>query len=417
MASQENPSSLKQFQLIKKTKKKANSKIQGKKKKKKSFSTKGNDEKNKLNELYKLELKNNKKHKNNKYDSDDNSSDSLGFLNEYDDINEISKQVAEQVSLYKLLLRTRILTQKVLSLSNKLPLLPFVSCSELILNQDSNEHDENVENSNSSENYKNTLKEIQSSEQQIKDDIGELLSTLHFFLKKYFIKKNIAIDENADNQLNIICDEEDEEYYEKRKQLYDQNTTENEKKLFLTIDTWFKYSKKSCLNFFDIMHKITKISSIASLKTYEQPISSQINQVMFDLPSIIESAYPQVLSYNVIGEKIYEKLYSDNADFNLNKYIYDDEIYYKKFLLNAIENLKDNQNDNELLKSQKSIYKIKKKYNNDKADKGKIKSFDVIPKLANFMLPESRDINVESHYDYMDNPELVNVLLSSLFQD
>ncbi|SCN58840.1 conserved Plasmodium protein, unknown function [Plasmodium chabaudi adami] len=408
MASQENPSSLKQFQIIKKTKKKANSKIQGKKKKKKSFSTKGNDEKNKLNELYKLELKNNKKHKSNKYDSDDNSSDSLGFLNEYDDINEISKQVAEQVSLYKLLLRTRILTQKVLSLSNKLPLLPFVSCSELILNQDSNEHNENVEN---------TLKEIQSSEQQIKDDIGELLSTLHFFLKKYFIKKNIAIDENADNQLNIICDEEDEEYYEKRKQLYDQNTTENEKKLFLTIDTWFKHSKKSCLNFFDIMHKITKISSIASLKTYEQPISSQINQVMFDLPSIIESAYPQVLSYNVIGEKIYEKLYSDNADFNLNKYIYDDEIYYKKFLLNAIENLKDNQNDNELLKSQKSIYKIKKKYNNDKADKGKIKSFDVIPKLANFMLPESRDINVESHYDYMDNPELVNVLLSSLFQD
>ncbi|SCN58841.1 conserved Plasmodium protein, unknown function [Plasmodium chabaudi chabaudi] len=408
MASQENPSSLKQFQIIKKTKKTANSKIQGKKKKKKSFSTKGNDEKNKLNELYKLELKNNKKHKSNKYDSDDNSSDSLGFLNEYDDINEISKQVAEQVSLYKLLLRTRILTQKVLSLSNKLPLLPFVSCSEHILNQDSNEHNENVEN---------TLKEIQSSEQQIKDDIGELLSTLHFFLKKYFIKKNIAIDENADNQLNIICDEEDEEYYEKRKQLYDQNTTENEKKLFLTIDTWFKYSKKSCLNFFDIMHKITKISSIASLKTYEQPISSQINQVMFDLPSIIESAYPQVLSYNVIGEKIYEKLYSDNADFNLNKYIYDDEIYYKKFLLNAIENLKDNQNDNELLKSQKSIYKIKKKYNNDKADKGKIKSFDVIPKLANFMLPESRDINVESHYDYMDNPELVNVLLSSLFQD
>ncbi|ETB57341.1 hypothetical protein YYC_04847 [Plasmodium yoelii 17X] len=93
------------------------------------------------------------------------------------------------------------------------------------------------------------------------------------------------------------------------------------------------------------------------------------------------------------------------------------QIYYKKFLLNAIENLKDNQNDNELLKAQKSIYKIKKKYNNDKADKGKIKSFDIIPKLANFMLPESRDTNVESHYDYMDNPELVNVLLSSLFQD
>ncbi|CAD2099589.1 hypothetical protein YYG_03818 [Plasmodium vinckei petteri] len=430
MASQENPSSPKQFQIIKKTKKNANNKKQGKKKKKKSFSTKGNDEKNKLNELYKLELKNNKKHKSNKYDSDEDSSDSLGFLNEYDDINEISKQVAEQVSLYKLLLRTRILTQKVLSLSNKLPLLPFVSCSEQILNQDGDEHNEennengennhsneNVENNNSSENYKNTLKEIQSSEQQIKDGIGELLSTLHFFLKKYFIKKNITVNENADNQLNIICDEEDEEYYEKRKKLYDQNTTENEKKLFLTIDTWFKYSKKSCLNFFDIMHKITKISSIASLKTYEQPISSQINQVMFDLPSIIESAYPQVLSYNVIGEKIYEKLYSDNADFNLNKHIYDDEIYYKKFLLNAIENLKDNQNNNELLKSQKSIYKIKKKYNNDKADKGKIKSFDVIPKLANFMLPESRDINIESHYDYMDNPELVNVLLSSLFQD
>lgn len=332
MASKENPSSPKQLRIIKKTKKNVNNKKQGGKMKKKKISTKGNDEKNKLNELYKLELKNNKKHKSNKYDndSDGNSSNSLGFLNDYDDINEISKQVADQVSLYKLLLRTRILTQKVLCLSNKLPLFPFVSCSEQILNQNDKEHNkdynENVENNNSNENYKNTLKEIQSSEHKIKDNIGELLSTLHFFLKKYFIKKNITVNENEDNQLNIICDEEDEEYYEKRKKLYDQNTTENEKKLFLIIDTWFKYSKKSCLNFFDIMHKITKISSIASLKTYEQPISSQINQVMFGLPSIIENAYPQVLNYNVIGEKIYEKFYSDNPDFNLNKYIYDDEV-------------------------------------------------------------------------------------------
>ncbi|SBS86955.1 conserved Plasmodium protein, unknown function [Plasmodium ovale] len=403
--------------IVKKVKKNSG-KIQ-----KRGISKKNKEEKEKLDALYKLEIQNSKKRKYNKHKGghavngeryDDSSSVDSDFLNsEYDDIKEISKQVKEQVNLYKLLLRTRILTQKCLCLSNKLPLLSFVSCNELVLN---NHHNNICDDDNFNGNSDRSLNEVQNIEKKLKDDIGELLTVLHNFLKEYFIKVNIPVNEKLCNELNVICDEEDKSYYENRKKLYDEDTTESEKKLFSVIDTWFTYSKKMCLNFFDIMHKITKISSIKSLKTYEQPISSQVNQVMFDLPSIIENAYPQTINYNIIGEKLYTLLHSDGLDFNVNKFIYDDEVYYKKFLLNAIQNLKDNQEDSELLKSQREIYKIKKKYKQT-VNKGKILSFEPIPQLVNFMLPEPNDGKTESAYDYMDNPEFVNVLLSSLFQD
>ncbi|SBT71920.1 conserved Plasmodium protein, unknown function [Plasmodium malariae] len=386
----------------KKLQNKKSKKNKGKIIKKKGPLGKNKKEKKKLDELYSLEIKNLGKRKNEECDNDGKASDNSDFLNnDYDDIKEITKQVKEQVNLHKLLLRTRILIQKVLSLSNKLPLLPFVSYNEQILNNREDKNDDDDDN-NLHQHNKNLLREIQLNEHKLKDDIGELLTILHNFLKKYFIKLNIPINEKAYNEINIICDEEDKPFYENRTKLYEENTTESEKKLFSLIDTWFTYSKKMCLNFFDIMHKITKISSVKSLKTYEQPISSQINQVMFDFPSIIESSYPRSVNHNIIGKKLYELLYADTENFYLNKYLYDDEVYYKKFLLNAIQNLKDNQQDNELLKSQKELYKIKKICNIRKSD---------------IYLPEPSDSKSENPYDYMDNPELVNVLLSSLFQD
>ncbi|CRH03660.1 conserved Plasmodium protein, unknown function [Plasmodium relictum] len=374
------------------------------KKSKKGVLTKNKYEKKKLDELYKLEIENFKKRKNQKHEK---LNENLDLINDdYDDIKEISKQVNDQINLYKVLLRTRILTQKALSLSNKLPLLPFVSLKEKIL-----------DNNNLSNDIRNSLNETKCNEEKLKNDIGELLTILHNYLKKYFLKCNVPINEDLFNEVNIIYDEEDKSFYENRRNLYNEDTTKSEKKLFSIIDTWFLYSKKMCLNFFDIMHKITKMSSIKSLKTYEQSISSQINQVMFELPSLIENSYPETLNYEIIGKKLYELLYKDKRNFNLNKYIYDDEIYYKKFLMNAIQILKHNQEDSELLKSQKEIYKIKKKYNNNNVNRGKILSFEPIPKLVNFMLPEPRDLKNENLCEYTDNPELVNVLLSSLFQD
>ncbi|GAW82762.1 hypothetical protein, conserved [Plasmodium gonderi] len=391
----------------------------GKKLKNGSVLKKKKTEKDKLDELYKLEIQNyKKKGKGKKYcngsevDIDTSDDDSDFLNNEYDDIKEVSKQVKEQVSLYRFLLRTRILTQKVLCLSNKLPLLSFVSYKEKLSNCDKNSNDENLKN-----NVNGSLNDVQFNEEKLREDICELLTILHNLLKKKFIKLDIPINKNAYNEINIICDEEDKPFFENRTRLYEKETTESEQKLFSVIDTWFRYSKKMCLNFFDIIHKITKISSVKSLKTYEQSISSQINQVMFDLPSLIQSSYPQTINYNVIGKGLYEHFYEEKGDFNLNQYIYDDEVYYKKFLLNAIQILKDNQEDSELLKSQREIYKIKKKYDNKHVNKGKITSFDPNPKLVNFMLPEPRDNRIESLYDYMENPELVDVLLSSLFQN
>ncbi|CAI7722670.1 AATF domain-containing protein, putative [Plasmodium vivax] len=392
-----------------------------KKKKKKRENKK---EKDKLDELYKLEIKNykkkgrgRKKHhagSEQEVDSSDDNSDLLN--NDYSDVEEIANQVKEQVSLYKFLLRTRILTQKVLCLSNKLPLLPFVAYNEKLADKEKKNKNGDVESAKNCTNVNDSLSDVQLDEEKLKNDIGELLTVLHNLLKNKFIKVDIPVNKNAYNEVNIICDEEDKPFFENRTKLYEQHTTESEKKLFSLIDTWFKYSKKMCLNFFDIMHKVTKISSVKSLKTYEQPISSQISQVMFDLPALIQSSCPQTINYHVVGKELYERLYGDDSNFSLNQYIYDDEAYYKKFLLNAIQNLKDNQEDSELLKSQREIYKIKKKYESKHVNKGKITSFDPIPKLVNFMLPEPRDSRIESTYDYMDNPELVDVLLSSLFQ-
>ncbi|CRG95977.1 conserved Plasmodium protein, unknown function [Plasmodium gallinaceum] len=382
---------------------KKSSKINNKQSKK-GLLKKNKYEKDKLGELYKLEIENFKKEKDQK---NEKLTENLELINDdYDNIKEISKKVNDQINLYKVLLRTRILSQKVLSLSNKLPLLSFVSLKDKMLDND-----------NLSKDIRNSLNEVKCNEEKLKDDIGDLLTILHNFLKKYFLKCDIQINENLFNELNIINDEEDKLFYENRRKLYNEDTTKNEKKLFSIIDTWFLYSKKMCLNFFDIMHKITKISSTKSLKTYEQSISSQINQVMFELPSLIENSYPEALNYEIVGKKLYELLYKDERNFNLNKHIYDDEIYYKKFLLNAIQILKNNQEDSELLKSQREIYKIKKKYDNNNVNRGKILSYEPIPKLVNFMLPEPPDWKNESLYEYVNNPELINVLLSSLFQD
>ncbi|SOV79119.1 conserved Plasmodium protein, unknown function [Plasmodium sp. gorilla clade G3] len=380
---------------------------------------KRNDEKKKLDELYKLEIKNyqnGKKKKGKTYNDDDdnNNSDDSDLLNyDYDDIKEISKQVNEQIKLYKHLLRIRILTQKVLTLSNKLPLLSFVTFNNNIT------HSEHKQNNHNNNNNKNNslfiLNNIQQNEEQVKEQITKVLIILHTYLKKYFLKRNILINENKINDIDIICDEDDKEFFQNRRKLYFEHSTQSEQKLFSLIDTWFTYSKNMCLNFFDIIHKITKFSSIKSIKTYEQPISSQINQVMFQLPSIIEKASPQNISFDIIGKDLYDYLYNEKS-FNLNKYIYDDEAYYKKFLLNAIQNLKDNQEDSELLKSQRQIYKIKKKYNK-KENKGKVLSNEPIPKLVNFMLPETRDTKSDNTYEYMDNTDFINVLLSSLFQE
>ncbi|KJP88285.1 hypothetical protein AK88_02066 [Plasmodium fragile] len=383
-----------------------------------------NREMDKLDELYKLEIKNyqkkgrkRKKQYNASEEELDSSDDNCDLLNnDYSDIEEISNQVKEQVSLYKFLLRTRILTQKVLCLSNKLPLLPFVAYNEKLEDKEKQNKNGHVQGAENCTTVNDSLSDIHVNEEKLKNDIGELLTVLHNLLKNKFIKSDIPVNKNAYNDVNIICDEDDKPFFEKRTKLYEQDTTESEKKLFSVIDTWFKYSKKMCLNYFDIMHKITKISSVKSLKTYEQPISSQISQVMFDLPSLIQSSCPQTINYHVVGKGLYDHLYGDESNFNLSQYIYDDEVYYKKFLLNAIQNLKDNQEDSELLKSQREIYKIKKKYESKHVNKGKITSFDPIPKLVNFMLPEPRDSRIESTYDYMDNPELVEVLLSSLFQ-
>ncbi|ANQ06621.1 Uncharacterized protein PCOAH_00006560 [Plasmodium coatneyi] len=394
------------------------------KRKKKNNNKNDDKKKDKLDELYKLEIKNYKKKgkKRKKHydgseqevDSSDDNSDLLN--NDYSDIEEIANQVKEQVSLYKFLLRTRILTQKVLCLSNKMPLLPFVAYNEKLAEKEKKNENEVLESAENCTNVNDSLNDVQLNEEKLKNDIGELLTVLHNLLKNKFLKVDIPVNKDAYNEVNIICDEDDKPFFENRTKLYEQDTTESEKKLFSVIDTWFKYSKKMCLNFFDIMHKITKISSVKSLKTYEQPISSQISQVMFDLPSLIQSSCPQAINYHVVGKGLYDRLYGDESNFSLNQYIYDDEVYYKKFLLNAIQNLKDNQEDSELLKSQRQIYKIKKKYESKHVNKGKIISFDPIPKLVNFMLPEPRDSRIESTYDYMDNPELVEVLLSSLFQ-
>ncbi|KYN93225.1 hypothetical protein PRSY57_0017100, partial [Plasmodium reichenowi] len=54
---------------------------------------------------------------------------------------------------------------------------------------------------------------------------------------------------------------------------------------------------------------------------------------------------------------------------------------------------------------------------NKKENKGKVLSNEPIPKLVNFMLPEPRDTKNDSAYEYMDNPDFINVLLSSLFQE
>ncbi|EUT82907.1 hypothetical protein PFAG_03656 [Plasmodium falciparum Santa Lucia] len=382
------------------------------KKKGLSKKKKKNDEKTKLDELYKLEIKNyknGKKYNNDDDDDNNNISDDSDLLNnDYDDIKEISKQVNEQIKLYKHLLRIRILTQKVLTLSNQLPLLSFVTFNNNIT------HKDHVQNNDNDSNL-SILNNIHQNEEQVKEQITNVLIILHTFLKKYFIKRNIHINENKINDIDIICDEDDKEFFQNRRKLYFEHSTQSEQKLFSLIDTWFTYSKNMCLNFFDIIHKITKLSSIKSIKTYEQPISSQINQVMFELPSIIEKSYPQNISYDIIGKDLYDYLYNDKH-FNLNKHIYDDEAYYKKFLLNAIQNLKDNQEDSELLKSQRQIYKIKKKYNK-KENKGKVLSNEPIPKLVNFMLPEPRDTKNDSAYEYMDNPDFINVLLSSLFQE
>ncbi|VWU48136.1 conserved protein, unknown function [Hepatocystis sp. ex Piliocolobus tephrosceles] len=443
---------------IKELKIKQNDKKNKKLKVKKSISKKLSVEKKKLDDLYKLEIKNYKKSKYTKNDNnegyDSSSSNSTSYSdellnNDYDDIKKISKLVQEHVQLYKFLLRTRILTQKLLCLSNKLPLLPFVSFNELLVNKkydedldgnNSNSDNSNGDNSNgdnsngdnsngdnsngdnsNGDNINNEKvspsNEIQYNEENVKNSMSELLCILHNLLKNYFIKSNITVNEKAYDEINIICDEDDKEYYEKRKQSYFQDTTDNEKKLFSLIDTWFRYSKNMCLNYFDIMHKITKMSSIKSLKTYEQPISTQINQVMFDLPTLIENAHPQKINHNIIGKELYELLYADNENFNLNQFIYNDEVYYKKFLINAIKNLQDNQEDNELIKSQKEFFKIKKKYTKDIVPKGKVTSFEPIPKLINFMLPEPRSNKDDNPYEYVDNPEMIDVLLSSLFQD
>ncbi|SOV23577.1 conserved Plasmodium protein, unknown function [Plasmodium sp. DRC-Itaito] len=410
---EENVTSIKKIKKNKKLKLKIKKDKTEKKKGLSKKKKKKKDEKTKLDELYKLEIKNyknGKKLKGKKYNNDGNnvSDDSDLLNNDYDDIKEISKQVNEQIKLYKHLLRIRILTQKVLTLSNKLPLLSFVTFNNNIT------HSDHIQN-NHNNNILSLLNNIQENEEEVKEQITKVLIILHTFLKKYFIKKNIPINENKINDIDIICDEDDKEFFQNRRNIYIEHSTQSEQKLFSLIDTWFTYSKNMCLNFFDIIHKITKLSSIKTIKTYEQPISSQINQVMFELPSIIEKSYPQNISYDIIGKDLYDYLNNDK-EFNLNKYIYDDEAYYKKFLLNAIQNLKDNQEDSELLKSQRQIYKIKKKYNK-KENKGKVLSNEPIPKLVNFMLPEPKDNKIDNTYEYMENPDFINVLLSSLFQE
>lgn len=377
-----------------------------KKSKNKNFkveeSSKSKKEEEKLKQFYKLEFaafKNGKDRKKKK------ASGNLDLLNDdYESIKEISELVKEQVKINKCLLRARILLQKVLVLANRLPLLPFVTLSDQMVN-----------NKSLKKSAKNVLYQVKINEEKIKSDAARLLITLHDLLKVNFLKCDIPINEKETDRIDVIYDEEDKSFYENRRKLYDQNTTINERKLFSVIDTWLPYSKKMCLNFFDIMHKITKISSVKTLKTYEHSISAQVSQAMLDLPSTLENSFRKKSSQKVIGEKFYELLFKEENTFLLHKYVYDEEMYYKKFLISAIQILKENQEDAELLKSEKNIYKIKK---HDKKHKNRRSvCFDPIPKLINYMEPEGEDLTRESAYDYMDNPGFVDVILSSLFQE
>lgn len=376
-----------------------------KKTKKKNFksggSSKSKKEEEKLKQFYKLELAASKNGKNGKRKK---ASGNLDLLNDdYENIKEISELVKEQVKINKCLLRTRILLQKVLVLANSLPLLPFVTFSDQML-----------QNKSLKESVKNVLYQVKINEEKIKNDAAHLLITLHDLLKMHFLKCDIPINEKETDRIDVIYDEEDKSFYENRRKLYNQNTTINEKKLFSVIDTWLPYSKKMCLNFFDIMHKITKISSVKTLKTYEQSISAQVSQAMLDLPSTLENSFRKKLSQKVIGEKFYELLSKEKNAFPIHKYVYDEEMYYKKFLISAIQILKENQEDAELLKSERNTYKIKK--HDAKHKNRRSVSFDPIPKLINYMEPEGQDLTRESAYDYLDNPGFVDVILSSLFQ-
>lgn len=364
-------------------------------------SSKSKKEEEKLKLFYKLELA---AFKNRKDTIKKKASGNLDLLNDdYESIKEISELVKEQVKINKCLLRTRILLQKVLVLANRLPLLPFVTFS-----------DQMVKNRSLKESVKNELYQVKINEEKIKNDAAQLLITLHDLLKIHFLKCDIPVNEKETDRIDVIYDEEDKSFYENRRKLYNHNTTINEKKLFSVIDTWLPYSKKMCLNFFDIMHKITKISSVKTLKTYEQSISAQVSQAMLDLPTTLENSFRKKTNQKVIGEKFYELLFKEENTFPIHKYIYDEEMYYKKFLISAIQILKENQEDAELLKSEKNIYKIKK--HDQKHKNRRSVSFDPIPKLINYMEPEREDLKRASAYDYMDNPGFVDVILSSLFQ-
>ncbi|XP_075676340.1 apoptosis antagonizing transcription factor [Dermatophagoides pteronyssinus] len=278
------------------------------------------------------------------YDHKEPKQQNLNIMNDYNDELEMKAiSVKNQLILYESLLNLRMKMQKILTLSNRLPL------DLSILNND----ERNMEMKNQS------LKGIQK-------------------LQNIFLEMD-----------DLICNNNDDGDLETTK-MKKRKSTNSEKilaKRFCTLKQYYP-------EIIDEWHEKTKfVHQNINLKKFDsfniRP-SKIIDKILMDKERLINRTKIKRSQYKIIGNVEDDEIDDDG-------HIFDDDDFYQSLLRQIIESKTSNTASSEYLSSNKitEIQRLRnksKKLIDTKASKGRKIRYDIHEKLVNFMAPLDRTI-------------------------
>lgn len=141
------------------------------------------------------------------------------------------------------------------------------------------------------------------------------------------------------------------------------------------LDEWFKKTRFSSTN---------SMKQSKSMDSFEQPPSTQIQQILSNQKRLIKRTQLKRSNYGVIGKET-----TENEEYDCE--IFDDDDFYHQLLRELIDSKTSNDSDSlsvsrKWLEIQKMRSKMKKKVDT-RASKGRKIRFDVHKQLINFMAP------------------------------
>lgn len=300
---------------------------------------------------------------------------------------EKGNSVRNQQKLYDNCVEVRILLQKCLITSNKMPQFDV------------------YKQYTADEKFSTTTEETQNKLKDLLDNlliVQERLMKNHPETKNLFDEKSQAKDnKNESDPMNeeIPSDTEDEQDENENENDEDKSDEPPRKKQRKTLKQYENILNENHNKFRSYRNSViqkwndkTRIASGKMNKTASQPVVKQIEFLMSDKTKIIRKSQLKRSEYEIIGKKSLAQIDEDGRkiqDYDLE--IYDDNDFYHQILKELIEHRSSDLTDPVALSKQwiqlQNMRSKMKKRVDTKATKGRRIRYNVHNKLVNFMAP------------------------------